>query len=402
VTPRGRLALDESSTAVNWGGACLNRGMNVPPRTVVIAPDKFKGTLTAAQVAFHVATGLQRARPGLHTVTVPVADGGEGTVEAAVAAGYRRVEIGVRGPTGGPVTAALACDGSTAIIEAAQACGLTLLKPGEFAPLTATSRGVGELILAAARMRARRIVLGIGGVATTDGGSGMVRALGGKLFDAAHRELPPGGAALRDLSVLDSSGIRNLAGIEFIVATDVDNPLLGPAGTATVYAPQKGASPADVAVLEEALTRWADVVDPSSVFRDTPGAGAAGGLGFAALAFLAARVAPGIRMLLDLLSFDQQLDGAGLVITGEGALDEQTLHGKAPAGVAQAAAARGVPVVAVAGVCSLEDSGLAAAGIARAYPLTGIEPDLARCRAEAGPLLERLAARIAADWIAPS
>lgn len=371
----------------------------MPPRTVVIAPDKFKGTLSAAQVAGHVAAGLERARPEVRALCVPVADGGEGTVEAAVAAGYRRVEIGVRGPAGGPVTASLAFDGTTAIIEAAQACGLTLLPPGQLAPLTATSRGVGELILAAARMRARRIVLGLGGVATTDGGSGMVRALGVKLFDAAHHELPPGGGALRDLSVLDVSDIRDLTGIEFIVATDVDNPLLGPAGAAAVYGPHKGASPADVAVLEAGLSRWAEAADPKSQFRYMPGAGAAGGIGFAAFAFLGAQVARGIGLLLDLMSFDRRLADASLVITGEGALDAQTLRGKAPAGVARAAAERGIPVVAVAGICSLDPGTLASTGIAHAYALTDIEPDLARCHAEAGPLLEQLAIRIAADWL---
>lgn len=374
--------------------------MNVPPRTVIIAPDKFKGTLTAAQVAEHVAAGLARACPEVRAVRLPVADGGEGTVDAAVAAGYRRVEIGVRGPAGGPVTAALAFDGTTAVIEAAQACGLMLLAPGQYTPLTATSRGVGELILAAARMRAKRIVLGLGGVATTDGGSGMVRALGAKLFDQVHHELPPGGAALRELSVLDASAIRDLTGIEFIAATDVDNPLLGPAGAAAVYGPQKGAGPADVAVLEQGLARWAEAADPTGQFRNVPGAGAAGGLGFAALVFLGATMAPGIGLMLGLLSFERWLADASLVITGEGAIDEQTPRGKAPAGVARAAAARGIPVVAIAGSCSLDADTLARAGFAHAYALTDIEPDPARCRAEAGPLVEQLAARIGSDWLA--
>jgi glycerate kinase len=387
------------NTAPGSARKCLNRGMAVLPRAVVIAPDKFKGTLTAAQVAEHVAAGLARVRPGARTVIVPVADGGEGTVDAVVAAGYRRVEIGVRGPTGAPVTAGLAFDGTTAVIEAAQACGLMLLPPGEFAPVTSTSQGVGELILAAARIGAKRIVLGLGGVATTDGGAGMMRALGAKLFDAAHRELPPGGGALRDLSALDVSAVRDLTAIEFIVATDVDNPLLGPAGAAAVYAPQKGASPADIAVLEEGLSRWAEAADPQSVFRTAPGAGAAGGLGFAAMAFLNARVSPGIALLLELLSFEERLKGASLVITGEGRLDAQTLRGKAPAGVAWAAAPHHIPVVAVAGVCTLHPGSLAETGIARVYPLTDIEPDQERCRADAGPLLEQVTARIAADWL---
>src|SRR5579863_9351169 len=187
---------------------------------VVIAPDKFKGTLTATQVAEHVAAGLQRVRPGLPCVLVPVADGGEGTVDAAQAAGYRRIEMGVRGPTGRPVTAAFAFGEGTAIIESAQASGLSLLPGGAAAPLTASSRGVGELILAAVRMRAKRIVLGLGGVASTDGGAGLVTALGGRLLDASGTELPPGGAALARLDHIDVSRLRDLsgAGTEFIAA----------------------------------------------------------------------------------------------------------------------------------------------------------------------------------------
>jgi glycerate kinase len=366
--------------------------------TVVIAPDKFKGTLTAAQVAEHLTAGIAAARPGAATVSVPVADGGDGTVDAAVAAGYRRVEIGVRGPTGRPVNASFAIDSGTAIVEAAQACGLTRLPDGEPAPLTASSRGVGELILAAVRMRAKRVVLGLGGVATTDGGAGMVRALGGIGYDSEYDELLPGGGSLVHLAELDRSGLRDLSGVEFVVATDVDNPLLGPLGAAAVYAPQKGASAADVAVLEEGLTRWADVV--GSDFRDSPGAGAAGGLGFAAMAFLGATVEPGISLMLDLLSFSSYLNDARLVITGEGKLDEQTLHGKAPAGVARAAAGRGVPVVAVAGVSTLTADQLTAAGIERAYTLADIEPDESICRTTPGPLLETLAATLATDYLA--
>ena len=372
---------------------------------VVIAPDKFKGTLTAPQVAAHVAAGLDRACPGLKTVQVPVADGGDGTVDAAEAAGYRRVEIGVRGPTGKPVTASFALLDGTAIIESAQACGLTRLPGGVPAPLTATSRGVGELILAAIRMRAKRIVLGLGGVACTDGGAGLVTALGGKLVDESGLELPPGGAALDRLDRIDVSKLRDLSGTEVIAATDVDNPLLGPRGAAAVYAPQKGASPEDVTILENGLARWADVAEQTLGFRerDERGAGAAGGLGFAALGFLSATMQPGIELMLDLISFTGHLSGARLVITGEGALDTQTLHGKAPAGVARAAAAAApdLPVVAVAGVCSLTAGQLRSAGLARAYALADIEPDLARCRDQAGPLLEELAGSIARDWITP-
>jgi glycerate 2-kinase len=370
---------------------------------VLVAPDKFKGSLSATQVAARVAAGLTRAGFTGETVRLPVADGGDGTVDAAVAAGYRRIDVEVHGPVGREVRASFGMLAGTAVIEAAQACGLTLLPAGELAPLTATSRGVGELILAAARMGATRVMLGLGGVATTDGGAGLVQALGARLTDESGQQLAPGGAALTRLGKLDLSRVRDLSGIEFLVASDVDNPLLGTLGAAAVYGPQKGASAADVPVLEAGLGRWADVAEEACGhgFRDFAGAGAAGGLGFAALLFLGARLWPGISLLLDMLSFGQHLDGSRLVITGEGALDEQTLRGKAPLGVARAAAAHSpaVPVVAVAGVCTLSAAQLRAADIAAAYALADIEPDVNRCMSEAGPLVEELASRIARDWL---
>ncbi len=371
---------------------------------VVIAPDKFKGTLTSGEVATYVAAGLASA--GVRddsVVAVPIADGGDGTVDAAVAAGYRRVGFGVRGPSGAVVNAAFALRDSIAIIESAQACGLALMAGGELAPLTTSTRGVGELVQAAVRMGAKQVVLGLGGTATTDGGAGLVRALGARLADSDGHELPPGGAALARLASLDLTRLRDLSGVEFLLASDVDNPLLGPAGAAAVYAPQKGAAPDDVAVLEEGLARWADVAEEAvgCEARDLPGAGAAGGLGFAAQLFLGARTRPGIELLLEMTAFEERLAGARLVITGEGRLDEQTLRGKAPAGVARAAAAHdpSVPAVAVCGVCLLSEAQLRAAGLARAYALTDIEPDIAKCLAAPGPILEQLAARIADDWL---
>jgi glycerate kinase len=373
---------------------------------VIAAPDKFKGTLTAAQAAAHLAAGLHRARPGLRVIQLPVADGGDGTVDAAVAAGYQRAEAEVTGPTGEPVRAAFAVGGGTAVIESAQAAGLGRRPGGVPAPLTATSRGVGELIVAAARHGVTRIVLGLGGVACTDGGSGLVSALGARLLDDSGAELPPGGAALARLARIDLSGLNDLAGLRVVVATDVDNPLLGEHGAAAMYAPQKGATPAEVTALERGLARWAALAERAAgrPARDSPGAGAAGGLGFAALAFLGARVRPGIDVMLGLLSFPDRLAGAHLVITGEGALDVQTLHGKAAAGVARATATRapGVPVIAVAGTCSLSRGQLDSAGIARAYALADLEPDPARCREQAGPLLEELAGRVADDWLGAS
>jgi glycerate kinase len=366
-------------------------------------------------VTARVAAGLALAGFGGEVAAVAVADGGDGTVDAAVSAGYHRVDIEVGGPVGAAVTASFALLDGTAVIEAAQACGLTLLPAGELAPLTATSRGVGELILTAERMGAKRIVLGVGGVATTDGGAGLVQALGARLADDAGRELPPGGAALGRLASLELPDLRDLSAVEFWLASDVDNPLLGGSGAAAVYGPQKGASDEDVRVLEAGLARWADLAEaavaivpggvgverPSLRVADQPGAGAAGGLGFAALLFLGARMRPGIELLLELASFGERLDGARLVITGEGSLDAQTLRGKTPIGVARAAAAHSppVPVVAVAGRCTLSPDELRAAGISAAYAVTDIESDPERCMANAGPLVERLAERIAADWL---
>src|SRR5487761_190913 len=216
---------------------------------VVVAPDKFKGSLTAAEVTAAVAAGLVRGGFIGEIEALPVADGGDGTVAAAVAAGFRRVELVVHGPVGKNVTASYALLGDTAVIEAAQACGLTLLPAGSLAPLTATSRGVGELILTASRMGAKRIVVGVGGVATTDGGAGMLQALGARLRAEPGRDLPPGGAALARLASLDASGLHDLPGVEFLLASDVNNPLLGAPGAAAVYAPQKGATPEDVRLL---------------------------------------------------------------------------------------------------------------------------------------------------------
>ncbi|MEV4053060.1 glycerate kinase [Amycolatopsis sp. NPDC049688] len=360
---------------------------------VLVAPDKFKGSLTAAEVASAVASGLADVHPAVAVTTLPVADGGKGTIDAAVAAGFRRVRVPARGPTGVPLTASYAVRGGTAVVELAEASGLHRL-PGGPEPLTASSAGTGDVIAAAVAAGCRRIVLGVGGSACTDGGAGMLTALGARLLDDAGRELPPGGAALSRIAALDLTGLSE---VDIELASDVDNPLYGPRGAAAVYGPQKGASPGDVEVLDAALRHWASIAGPAIAER--PGAGAAGGVGFAALAVLGARMRPGIELLLDLLGFDAALTGASLVITGEGSLDQQTLAGKAPAGVARAAAAKGIPCVAVSGRCALSAHALAGAGISAAYALTDLEPDPARCMAEAAPLLRRLARQVAADHV---
>jgi glycerate kinase len=374
---------------------------------VLVSPDKFKGSLSAPEVAGHIAAGLRHARPAVPVTVLPVADGGDGTVEAAVAAGFGRVGMEVCGPTGRPVRASFALRGETAVVELAEASGLRHLPEGRPQPLTATSLGTGQLIAEAVRLGARRVVLGLGGSACTDGGAGLVQGLGGRLLDVHGQDLAPGGAALRSLHALDLRGLTALTGVELIVASDVDNPLLGREGAAVVYGPQKGASREDVHVLEAGLRRWADLAEavsrqsrqPHQPFRDRPGAGAAGGVGFAALALLGARVEPGITFLLDLLGFADHARGARLVITGEGSLDTQTLRGKAPIGVARAAARAGIPVVAVAGRRSLTGEQLRRARIQAAYALTDIEPDVDRCIEQAGRLLEQLTVAIADEWL---
>lgn len=364
---------------------------------VVIAPDKFKGSLTAPEVAAHVAAGLRRVRPDVPLVSLPVADGGDGTVDAAVAAGFARRQAVVSGPAGDPVTAAYAVRGGVAVIELAEASGLRHLT--EKKPLTASSFGTGELIVKAIEDGATEIVLGLGGSASTDGGAGLAAALGFRLLDATGRELPSGGAALHDLHSIEPAELPD--GVTFVVASDVDSPLLGHDGAAQVFGPQKGAVPSEVRTLEAGLARLDMIVrrDLGVSVAHEPGAGAAGGVGFGAMAFLGARVEPGITYLLDLLGFPDHLRGARLVITGEGSLDRQTLRGKAPVGVARAAVRAGVPVVAVSGRRALTGEQLRRARFEHAYALTDLEPDPDICMRDAAPLLERLAEEIAKECL---
>ncbi|MFG2641910.1 glycerate kinase [Streptomyces sp. NPDC048370] len=373
---------------------------------VLVAADKFKGSLTAVQVAERVTAGLRRVVPELEVETLPVADGGDGTVAAAVAAGFERREVRVTGPVGDPVTAAYALRGTTAVVEMAEASGLQLLPAGVFAPLTSTTYGSGELLRAALDAGATTIVFGVGGSATTDGGAGMLAALGAVFLDEAGEPVGPGGAALSSLATADLSGLdQRFASVELILASDVDNPLTGPKGAPAVYGPQKGATPADVETLDAALAHFVTVLEKAigpkaSECAVAPGAGGAGGIGYGALVGLDASFRPGIELMLDVLGFAPALDRATLVITGEGSLDEQTLHGKAPAGVAAAARAAGKEVVAVCGRLALPQQALTAAGIRRAYPLSDLEPDPAKSIPNAGPLLEEVAARIARDYLA--
>lgn len=371
---------------------------------VVLAPDKFKGTLTAAEVAEHLAVGIRTERADAELRVVPVADGGEGTLAAAEAAGFARVTVTATGPTGLPVQTAFALRGDEAVVELAAVSGLGQLPDGRPEPLTATSRGTGELLAAALDAGARRIVVGIGGSACTDGGAGLLQALGARITRADGTAVSAGGAALLDAARLDLSGLHlGLAAATVVVACDVDNPLTGRRGAAAVYGPQKGAGPQDVERLDVALARWAGVVNAATGadLRDRPGAGAAGGVGFGLLT-LGATLRPGAELVFELAGLPEALAGADLVITGEGSLDEQTLHGKAPAAVARLALDKGIPVVAVAGRVVLTEAELAAAGFSAAYALLDVAGRPQEAFTAPGPLLERLGHDIARGHLGSS
>ncbi|GAA3586044.1 glycerate kinase [Kribbella ginsengisoli] len=367
---------------------------------VVVASDKFKGSVGSDEVAAAVGDGLRLGRPEVEVDWVPVADGGDGTLAAVVAAGFELVPVTAAGPTGEPVLSGYARRGDTAVVELADVCGLVRLPGGRPAPMTASSRGVGEVLAAAIADGCSRVILGIGGSASTDGGAGLIRALGAQVLDARGEEVPEGGAGLLAAESLELAAIRErLQGVDLVIACDVDNPLTGPTGAAATYGPQKGATPGDVEELDKAMAHWADLVT-SSVGRDereAAGAGAAGGVGFVGVAVLGAELRAGIGLMLELAGFDERVRGADLLVTGEGKLDEQTLRGKAVVGVAAAGVAAGVPVVAVCGVNTLEGEQLREVGVAKAYALNDLEPDVQRCIADPVPLLRMLGERIAAD-----
>jgi glycerate kinase len=371
---------------------------------VLLAPDKFKGTLTAAEVAAHLSAGIRSVLPDIEIVVVPVSDGGDGLLDAAVEAGYARVPIRASGPTGVMGETWYARLGDCAAVEMAEICGLARLPDGVPAPATATTRGVGEVDAAALDAGCREILLGVGGSASTDGGSGLVSALGARVLDAGGRPLEDGGLALAGASALDLAGLHPAVGdAEITVACDVDNPLTGPSGAAAVYGPQKGAGPELVERLDAALSHWADVVAGTTGAdqRDLPGAGAAGGLAYGAVAVLGARLRTGAEVVQELTGLEEALSGVDLVVTGEGSLDEQTLRGKAPAGVAAAARRAGVEVVAVAGQCLLDRSALEGAGISAVHALVDEASYPDEAFEAPGPLLERIGARIARDELAP-
>jgi glycerate kinase len=321
---------------------------------VVIAPQEYKGTLTAAEAAAAMAQGVRRVFPDSEVVLLPLADGGPGTVAAIVAAAGGSIRAtAVTGPLGGKVSAEWGLlDDGTAVIEMAAAAGLLLAPERDRNPRIATTFGVGELVRAALDEGCQRIIVGLGGSATNDGGAGMAQALGVRLLDAQGVELPPGGAALASLDRIDASGIdARVSGVDVLGATDVRNPLCGPEGASIVYGPQKGATPDMARELDAALRCYAGVIerDLGVSVTDVPGAGAAGGLGAGLITFLGATIRPGIDIVGEVVRLVERIRGADLVLTGEGRLDGQTAFGKTVAGVARIAAAEGVPVIVVPG-----------------------------------------------------
>jgi glycerate kinase len=340
---------------------------------IVIAPDSFKESLSALEVASAIEAGFRQVFPDAQIVKVPIADGGEGTVQALMdATGGTRHTLEVVGPAGTPVRASygLTASKGLAVIEMAAASGLELLPPSQRDPRTTTSYGTGELIRDALAKGARRFVIGIGGSATNDGGAGMLQALGVRLLDAEGVEIGRGGAELARLARIDVSQLdERIAACQIEVACDVTNPLVGPQGASAIFGPQKGATPDMVKQLDQCLQRLADVLhrDLGKDVANIPGTGAAGGLGAALLAVLGGRLRPGCEVVLDAIDLQVILSDADLVITGEGRTDGQTIYGKAPIGVARVAARCGVPVVALSGSLTADSAAVHAHGIAATF-----------------------------------
>lgn len=368
---------------------------------VLVAPDKFKGSLSAHEAADAIAAGMVEAWPGLEIMLRPLADGGEGTMEVLVeATGGKTIPLQVTGPLGEPVTALLGVlgDGRTAVVEMAQASGLQLVPPERRDPLLATTRGTGELISGALDLGYREIIVAVGGSATNDGGTGMARALGVHFLDGKGQELPDGAAPLLKLERIDVSSLDPRIGeAHILVACDVANPLLGRTGASMVYGPQKGAGPREVELLEKAMARLALVTSRDVVqgMENKPGSGAAGGLGFGLMAFLGAETVPGARLVMELTGFFQLLDEADLVLTGEGKLDEQTGFGKTVVTVVEEAGKRGIPVVAMAGTVTEGAFTLRERGLTAAFSLAPGPCSLEECMEKSAELLQRAAREIA-------
>ncbi|MFD6156338.1 glycerate kinase [Nocardia sp. NPDC060256] len=336
---------------------------------VLVAPDKFKGSLTAAEVAGRLAQGL--AGTGVESKQLPLADGGDGSVDAAVAAGFTSQSYTVAGAMGTPWRGWIAVRGNTVIAEVANTCGLATLPGGRKQPLDASSLGLGQAVRQALLLSPGRMVLALGGSASTDGGMGLLTAFGFRFTDHTGRVLPPSGRALLDIASIDAAAAVRLPPVDLVIASDVTNPLTGPDGAAVVYGPQKGADPTDVRLLDRGLRHLVEMLyrngfPEAKRLARMPGAGSAGGLGFAAM-LLGARMSSGAEFFLDLLDFDRHCGAADLVITGEGSLDAQTEQGKLPAAVARRA--EPVPVIAVTGRNEIPRSHWSRTGFTEVYAL---------------------------------
>jgi glycerate kinase len=372
---------------------------------IVIAPDSFKESLSAPEVAAALARGVKRVAPEAQIICVPMADGGEGTVQAVLGAtqSERRSNL-VQNALGQPIQAqwALLPD-QTAVIEMACAAGLEHIAPSQRDALRATTFGVGELIKHALDAGARHIVLGLGGSATNDGGAGMLSALGLRLLDAQRTPLTAGGAALTALEFIDASNFDSrLEQTKITIASDVNNPLCGPLGASAIFGPQKGASPEQVQMLDAALSHFADVCAQQLGHdrRDAAGSGAAGGVGFAAHAWMQSTFRPGATVIAEIGKLDLAVQGASFVITGEGRMDAQTLLGKTPMGVAQIAQRAGVPTIAIAGSLGPGYQGLYRVGIQAAFSLVSGPMTLAQACEHVGSLLEDRAEDVVRLWLA--
>lgn len=376
--------------------------------SILLAVDKFKGSLSGEALTEAIAEGLcAELGDGVQILACPIADGGDGTVAAAVSAGFERRVVQVAGPFGEPVEACFALSESgVAVLEVAEACGLWRAEVQGLDTWRATSFGVGQMISAALDAGARELVLGLGGSATTDAGAGMLLALGAKLVDAQGAPLKLGGGGLESVAAVDFSGLDpRLAEVAVLVASDVTNPLTGEFGAAAVYGPQKGASPEQVERLDAALGRFAALAEAQlgrgrsvSPLAEEPGAGAAGGLGFAALLLgcfsrsVSAR--PGVELVFELTGFEQKLALADVVVTGEGKLDSQTLSGKGPAGVAAAAKAAGRPVFMICGANTLTEQELEGAGLAGVFSVLDLGVTLEQSLANPRPPVVELARKL--------
>jgi len=357
---------------------------------IVIAPDSFKGSASSRDIATWIESGIHSVIPDCETVKIAIGDGGEGSLDAVLLAGFTAHSVDVLGPLGNPVTARIAIKGEIAFIEMAQASGLSQLPGGKKDALHATSFGTGQLILAALDKGAKKIILAIGGTATTDAGAGALQALGAMLTDASGNEIAPGGAALIEcVSIYTSELNPRLSDTTFIVARDVKNPLLGANGAAQVFSPQKGATVEDVEILEQSLSHFASLVGGD--YASLPGAGAAGGFGYMAYAFLKAEAQSGIDLILDLVDFDSHLVGADYIVTGEGRFDSQSIQGKAPWGILRRAEKFAIPTYLVCGDADNQHG----SKFKEIFTLTSLEPDIDFCIKNTAALVTQLGAQIA-------